>query len=119
MAASKKSIRVTLYVMLTIAGILLHMTITGYNVGALISDIFARPEGIFYTIGEIFGWTFRQFFSVNGIYLLGTAVIIEFVAGPLMQRYKVIAFKTNFIMSIVGAIYVLFLIRVLGVVLGV
>lgn len=119
MAKTRKSIRITLYVVLILTGILLHMTIAGYNVGALISDIFARPAGIFYAVGSIFEWTLLTLFSVNGIYLFGTAIVIEFVATPLMQRYKVVTFRTNFAMSVVAAIYFLFLLRMLGVVLGV
>lgn len=119
MAIKKPSVSSVLYTLLIILGILLHMILSGEAVGPRITAIGKDPFTLFETMGFFVGWTFRQVFSVNGLFVLGVAAFIEFIATPLMQKYKMIAFRTTFSMSVVAAIYVLFLGRILGVILGI
>lgn len=119
MAGSSSSVKTTLYVLLIMLGVFLHMLLSGEALGSKFALIFQEPLGIFNTLGFFFSWIFFQIFSVNGLYLLGIAALIEFVVTPLFQKYKLVTFRTTFTMSLIASIYVLFLFRIIGVVFGI
>lgn len=112
--APRKSLVITTYTLLIIAAVLLHMLLSGENVGMLLAQIFSEPTGIFSTLGAILGWVFSVLFSAYGAVLLGLVVAMEFVIMPLAMRYKYLTVKPNLVMSLIAAIYIMLLGRILA-----
>ena len=108
----KKSLVYTLYALLLIFAVLLHMLLDGERVGRLLVQIFTEPTGIFLTLGTIFSWIFSMLFSAYGAILIGIVIAIEFIGMPLAMRYKYLTFKPNIVMSAIAAIYAMLVFRI-------
>ena len=112
--APRRSLVYTVYTLLIIGAILFHMLLAGENVGGMLAQIFSEPTGIFLTIWEMIVWTFGVIFSAYGAVLLGLVVAMEFIIMPLAMRYKYLTVRPNLLMSVVAAVYVMLIARILA-----
>lgn len=112
-APVKTSLKATTYTLIIILAVLLHMLLDGdVSLGAQLSLIISEPTGIFQFIGAVVSWIFSQLFSAYGAILIGLIVAMEFIVIPLSHRYKYLTVKSNILMSVIGAIYFLLILRI-------
>lgn len=112
-APVRTSLKATTYSLIIILAVLLHMLLDGdISLGSQLSLIISEPTGIFQFIGAVFSWIFSQLFSAYGAIFIGLIVAMEFIVIPLSHRYKYLTVKSNILMSIIGAIYFLLLLRI-------
>jgi len=115
---TRKSLTITVFVLLFILNILLQMLLSGEPLGSYLLEVFTTPLGIINLIAAIASWFFSYFFSALAFYILGIIIALEFLILPLMIRYEYLTFKPNLFVSVLGAFYVWLAFRIMGVIFG-
>lgn len=105
----------TVYIVLLIIGIIMHMNISGIKVFSLIVGIFGSLDGIVIFFNEIFTWFRRFIFNVQFVYMIGTLLILWFVGLPMLTRYKFITVKSTPLLAVVMTLYLFLALRLFNV----
>lgn len=111
---ARKSLKVTIYTLVIILAVFLHMLLDGVAMGSLFGQIVSEPTGIFQFIWSVLSWLAGTLFSGYGAILIGLIVAMEFIVMPLAQRYKYLTVKSNLLMSIIAAVYFMLVLRILA-----
>jgi hypothetical protein len=106
----------TVYFLSLLALIMMHMIVSGVDPIALITQIWERPDGILISLGNIASWAWSFIYSTRLLYLIGLILILEFWFFPHMIRYKYIQFSPGPLLSITAALFILFVIRFMGII---
>ncbi|MFU8861301.1 MAG: hypothetical protein ACNA8K_12865 [Cyclonatronaceae bacterium] len=104
------------YFLSLMALIMMHMIVSNVDPIALITQIWQRPDGILISLGQFGSWAWSFIFSTRSLYLFGLVLILEFWFFPHMIRYKYIQFSPGPLLSITSALFLLFVIRFMGII---
>ncbi len=115
---TKKSLTVTVFILLFVLNVLLQMLLSGEPVGRYFLEVFTTPLGFFNLIAAMVLWFFNYYFTPLAFYIIGIIIALEFLIEPLMIRYKYLTFKPNLFVSILAAFYIWLTFRILGVIFG-
>jgi hypothetical protein len=104
------------YFLSLLALIMMHMIVSGVDPIGLITQIWQRPDGILLSLSAFGSWAWSFIFSTRTLYLIGLILILEFWFFPHMIRYKYIQFSPGPLLSVTGALFLLFVFRFTGVI---
>lgn len=113
--ANTQQILKTVYIVLLVMVIFMHMNVSGIKVFTLFFGIFTSANGIVIFLSEILKWAWNFIYNPQFIYMTGTFIILWFVGLPMLTRYKFITTKSTPLLAVVLTLYIFLGLRLFNV----
>lgn len=115
MSDSSGAILKTVYIVLLVLVLIMHMNVSGVKIFTLFFGIFGSADGILVFLSEIWTWAWNFLYNVQFIYMLGTLLILWFVGLPMLTRYKFITVKSTPMLAVILTLYLFLGLRLFNI----
>jgi len=113
--SSTQQILRTVYIVLLIMVVFMHMNVSGMKVFTLFFGIFTSADGILVFLSEILKWLWNFIYNPQFIFMTGTFIILWFIGLPMLTRYKFITIKSTPLLAVVLTLYIFLGLRLFDV----